>query len=155
MEISNKMQFHGKKMEYVTIVEKVLRSLTSKFDYIVCLIEESKDIDALSLDELQSSLLVYEQKINRNSTTEEQALKASIFYHSLNSEGRGKGRERGRGEQGNKNGSKNFKPYDDYQPQHKGRGGAQHYDKSKIECYKCHKFGHYRSECRIKLSNDK
>ena len=60
MEISNKMRFHGEKMEDVTIVEKILRSRTPKFDYVVCSIEESKDIDAFSLDELQSSLLVHE-----------------------------------------------------------------------------------------------
>lgn len=121
MEISNKMRFYGEKMEDVTIVENVLRSLTTKFDYVVCSIKESKDIDALSLDELQSSLLEHEQKMNHNSTTEEQALKASIFYHSSNSRGRGKGRGRRRGERGNRNGSTNFKAYNDYQPQHKGR----------------------------------
>ena len=52
MEVSNKMRFHGEKMEYVTIVEKILRSLTPKFDFVVCFIEESKDMDAFSLDEL-------------------------------------------------------------------------------------------------------
>ncbi|XP_035544147.1 uncharacterized protein LOC118347923 [Juglans regia] len=52
MEISNKMQFHGEKMEDVTIVEKILRSLTPIFDYVVCSIEESKDIDTFSLDDL-------------------------------------------------------------------------------------------------------
>ena len=62
MEISNKMRFHGEKMEDVTIVEKVLRSLTPKFDYVVCSIEESKDIDTFSLDELQSSLLRSEER---------------------------------------------------------------------------------------------
>ncbi|KAG6476880.1 hypothetical protein ZIOFF_066128 [Zingiber officinale] len=65
MEISNKMRFHGEKMGDVTNVEKILHSLTPKFDYVVCSIEESKDIDAFSLDELQSSLLVHEQKMNR------------------------------------------------------------------------------------------
>ena len=43
MEISNKMQFHGEKIEDFTIVEKILRSLTPKFDHIVCSIEKSKD----------------------------------------------------------------------------------------------------------------
>ncbi|KAL6333263.1 hypothetical protein AAG906_028446 [Vitis piasezkii] len=52
MEISNKMHFHGTKMKDVTIVEKILHSLTPKFDYVVCSIEESKDIDTFSLDEL-------------------------------------------------------------------------------------------------------
>ncbi|XP_057980102.1 uncharacterized protein LOC131165939 [Malania oleifera] len=64
MEINNKMQFHGEKMDDVTIVEKILRHLTPTFDYVVCSIEKSKDIDAFSLDELQSSLLVHEQKMN-------------------------------------------------------------------------------------------
>ncbi|XP_047252753.1 uncharacterized protein LOC124887324 [Capsicum annuum] len=64
MEISNKMRFYGEKMTDVTIVEKILCSLTSKYDYVVCSIEESKDIDELLLDELQSSLLVHEQKMN-------------------------------------------------------------------------------------------
>ncbi|KAL5762960.1 hypothetical protein ACOSP7_019224 [Xanthoceras sorbifolium] len=58
MGIANKMRFHGEQMNDVAIVEKILRSLVSKYDYVVCSIEESKDIDALSLDELQSSLLV-------------------------------------------------------------------------------------------------
>ena len=58
------MRFHGEKMNDVTIVEKILRSLTPKYDYVVCSIVESKDIDELSLDELQSSLLVHEQKMN-------------------------------------------------------------------------------------------
>lgn len=65
MKICNKMWFYEKNMADVTIVEKLLRSLLPKFDYVVCSIEESKDIDLLSLDELQSSLLVHEQKMNR------------------------------------------------------------------------------------------
>ncbi|KAG6530472.1 hypothetical protein ZIOFF_012711 [Zingiber officinale] len=44
MEISNKMRFHGEKMGDVTIVEKILHSMTPKFDYVVCSIEESKDL---------------------------------------------------------------------------------------------------------------
>lgn len=97
MGIANKRRFHGEKMEDVAIVEKILRSLTPKFDYVVCSIEESKDIDDLSLDELQSSLLLQEQKMNRSSITEEQALKASTFTQFSNSRGRGRGRSRGRG----------------------------------------------------------
>ncbi|KAH0706336.1 hypothetical protein KY289_011412 [Solanum tuberosum] len=96
MEINNKMRFHGQKMNDVIIVEKIVRSLTPKYNYVNLSIEESKDIDELSLDELQSSLLVHEQKMNRNSTSEEQALKAPTFISS-NYRGRGRGRRRGRG----------------------------------------------------------
>ena len=65
MAIANKMWIHGEKLEDVTIVEKILRSMTVKFNFVVCSIKESKDIDTLSIDELQSSLLVHEQKLSK------------------------------------------------------------------------------------------
>ncbi|KAH0689100.1 hypothetical protein KY289_016458 [Solanum tuberosum] len=127
MEINNKMRFHGDKMNDVTIIKKILRSLTLKYDYVVFFIEESKDIDASSLDELQSSLLVNEQKMNRSSTSEEQDLKAFTFISSNSrGRGRGRGRRRGKGDPGNKDGNMNFRANDDY---NKGRG--RDFDKSK------------------------
>ena len=52
-------------MQDVKVVEKILRSLTEKFNYVVCFIEESKDIDALTVNELQSSLIVHKHKFQR------------------------------------------------------------------------------------------
>ena len=46
------------------------RNLTEKFNYVVCSIEESKDIDALTVDELQSSLIVHGQKFQRQNGEE-------------------------------------------------------------------------------------
>ncbi|RVW31136.1 hypothetical protein CK203_116362 [Vitis vinifera] len=60
----------------VVIIEKILRSMTSKYDYVVCSIEESNDLDTLSIDELQSSLLVHEQRISRH-VVDEQALQVT------------------------------------------------------------------------------
>ncbi|XP_015170657.1 uncharacterized protein [Solanum tuberosum] len=134
--------------------ETILLSLSSKYGYFVCSIEESKDIDVLSLDELRNSLLVDELKMNISSTFEEHAWNASTFIPS-NSRGRGRGRGRGRRDRenrdgGNKEGSRNFRANDDY-----GRGRGRDFDKSKVECYRCHKFGHYRSECRTRLPSEK
>jgi hypothetical protein len=70
MTVANKMRIYGEQMRDVTIVEKILRSLNDKFNYIVCSIEESKDIDILSIDELQSSLVVHEQKFHRHNREE-------------------------------------------------------------------------------------
>ena len=44
MGIANNMRFHGEKIEDVAIVEKILCFLAPKFNYVVCSIEESKDI---------------------------------------------------------------------------------------------------------------
>ena len=73
MEIANDMSNCGENMNDVKIVEKILRSLTENFNFVVCSIEESKDIDLLTVDELQSSLLVHEQKV-REKWSEEQVL---------------------------------------------------------------------------------
>ncbi|XP_038883766.1 uncharacterized protein LOC120074649 [Benincasa hispida] len=98
LAIANKMRIHGEKIEDVALVDKILRSMDSKFAYVVYSIEESKDIDTLSINELQSSLLVHEQRMTSNTgPTKEQALKTST--HGENSAGRGsnRGRARGRG----------------------------------------------------------
>ncbi|XP_058103560.1 uncharacterized protein LOC131247144 [Magnolia sinica] len=60
MTVANKMRIYGEDMQDVKVVEKILRSLTEKFNYVVCSIEELKDIDVLTVDELQSSLIVHE-----------------------------------------------------------------------------------------------
>ena len=52
------------KIEDVIMVEKVLQSMISKFTFFVCSIEESNDIDPISIDELHSSLLVHEKHFN-------------------------------------------------------------------------------------------
>lgn len=63
MAIVNKMQIHRDKKEDVTTVEKILRSLTPKFNFVVCSNQEAKDVKELSLDGLQGSLLVHEQQL--------------------------------------------------------------------------------------------
>lgn len=52
LAIVNCTKMHGEKMEPGIIVEKILRSMTAKFNYIVCSIEESNDITTLSVDAL-------------------------------------------------------------------------------------------------------
>eukprot|EP00258_Populus_trichocarpa_P031704 XP_024447723.1 uncharacterized protein LOC112325426 [Populus trichocarpa] len=95
MMVANDMRNYGEDMQDVKIVEKILRTLTDKFNYIVCSIEESKDIDLLSVDELQSSLIVHEQKFRRTNS-EDQALKVT-FDEGQGRGGRGRNTYRGRG----------------------------------------------------------
>ena len=86
LTIANKMRVHGEKMEDVVVIEKILRYMAPKFDYVVCSIEESNDLNTLSIDVLQSSLLVHEQRMNG-------------YFVEEQSRGRGRGRGgfRGRG----------------------------------------------------------
>ncbi|MCH84749.1 retrovirus-related Pol polyprotein from transposon TNT 1-94, partial [Trifolium medium] len=99
LAIANKMTAQGERMTGSTIVEKILRSMTSKFDYVTCAIEESRDVTAMSIDELQSSLLVHEGKMkNHRIREEEQALKVSnLGRGNINNASRGRGRGPSRG----------------------------------------------------------
>ncbi|KAM2527251.1 hypothetical protein TB1_024527 [Malus domestica] len=114
------MRVHGEQMGDVVVIDKILRSMTPKFDYVVCSIEESNDIGSLSIDELQSSLLVHEQRMCRH-TVDEQALQ--VTNDRGRKGGRNSYRRRGRG---------------------RGRSGL---DKSTVECYYCHGLGHFQWEC--------
>ncbi|XP_068650707.1 uncharacterized protein [Aristolochia californica] len=61
MAIVKKMRIHGDKTKDVLIVKKILRSLTPKFNFVVCAIEEANDVDLLSIDELQVELIEDEE----------------------------------------------------------------------------------------------
>ena len=63
--IISQMRSYGEQITDQTIVTKVLRSLTPKFDHVVAAIEESKDMTRFSLDELMGSLQAHEARINR------------------------------------------------------------------------------------------
>lgn len=47
----NKMKSNGEIIDQSTMVNKVLRSFTPKFNYVVCSIDESNDLSTLSIDE--------------------------------------------------------------------------------------------------------
>ena len=62
--IVNQMRVYGVKISDQTVVAKLLRSLTTRFNHIVVAIEEVKDINVLSVDELSGSLQAHEARLN-------------------------------------------------------------------------------------------
>ena len=47
--VSNELKRNGDELKEVKIIEKILRSVYSKFDYIVVTIEETKDLKDITI----------------------------------------------------------------------------------------------------------
>ncbi|KAL4376201.1 hypothetical protein GQ457_02G024740 [Hibiscus cannabinus] len=157
--IVNQMKRYGETIEDVRVIEKILRSLTPKFDYVVCVIE-SNDLDSKSIEQVIGELQAQEDRFNRRQDeTIVQALKAKVYLKNnqgeknqkdrygrndhedrTNNDGgsslRNQGRSRGRGRFNNR------------------RSNEMRYDKSKVECYSCQKLGHFSWECQNEGSNE-
>lgn len=132
------MRALGHKFGKMDVVSKVLRSLTPKLDFC-CYSDrgESKKLSKLTLDDLTSTLLAHEVKVNRASAKlGDKALvmkgdSSNTNHNKGNSsgnswrEGRGRGRGyvrgRGKGPAGRRRGSIN---------------------RSQVQCFHCKKFGH-------------
>ncbi|XP_074363233.1 uncharacterized protein LOC141703691, partial [Apium graveolens] len=62
MEIVNQMKILGDDITDQHVVEKILISLTDKYEYIVAVIEETKDLSKLLIRELMGSLQAHEKR---------------------------------------------------------------------------------------------
>ncbi|KAM1354031.1 hypothetical protein ACFX2H_033436 [Malus domestica] len=164
LAVSNQLKRNGEKLEDVRIMEKILRSLDPKFEHIVVTIEETKNLEEISIEQLMGSLQAYEEKHKKRQGNDEQLLKTHVQskkkeesldnkgnqYERSHGRGRGCGHGRGRGW--------NFKNHNNYErggssTNCRGRGRSNlRYEKSQVQCYSCKKFRHYAWECRA-LSN--
>ncbi|KAI8553623.1 hypothetical protein RHMOL_Rhmol05G0030400 [Rhododendron molle] len=126
--IVNQMRRYGEKPDDVRVMEKILRSLSTKFDTVMVAIEESKNLNTKTVEELLATLEIHEQRINKRSskTGQEQALQAKLTFRRNVEKGGtsqiARGRGRGRG-------------------QAQGRGGRD------VTCYAYGGYGHYSYDC--------
>ena len=139
--IVNQMQVNGEKLNDQWIVEKMIRSLSGSFDYAIATIEERKEIFTLTMEAKWVHCVCINNEWIKESTLQ-------IWSKSCG-KGFGCGRSKGRhnfDKKKNGDGDTNSS---------KGRGNASRSkDKSHMQCFKCIKYGHYKTKCRTKLHNE-
>ena len=158
--LTNSMKNCGEEMKDQLIVEKVLCTLTARFDHVVVAMEESKDLESLKVEELQGSLEAHEQRLQErvNEKNSEQALQAHTKKGSGQYEKSKKGKGKWKGDKtkhqdGSKgdNGSSSEKGDSNSSQQKqwsKDGTGKKKKDKKHIQCWNCSEFGHFASECK-------
>ncbi|WVY99308.1 hypothetical protein V8G54_025378 [Vigna mungo] len=147
LTVANQMKACGDKITDVMIMEKILRSMSAAFDHIVVTIEETRDMEKLKIEELQSAFEAYEMRRNGRKKRDNQALK--IQY--VSDEGK---KNSSKWKNKNKDQKKGKKETDDQE----GKNGSadkknvtrRQYTKEEeknMECFVCKKKGHMSYEC--------
>ncbi|XP_021755280.1 uncharacterized protein LOC110720551 [Chenopodium quinoa] len=158
IKIVNQMKSYGEEISNEKIVQKILVSLNDNFYDIVTIIEETKDLSNLTIEQLMGSLESHEQRKNRQSNDEYVmettliAAKFSLIQEEIKRNGSMKKAE-GKDEEDS--------------PKYKGTenklfckickrtnyDSADCYFKGKAQCWICKKFGHVRKNCRFKKAD--
>ncbi|KAM0973674.1 hypothetical protein ACFX2C_016966 [Malus domestica] len=162
-DLINQMRSYGEELSRERIVQKLLISLPSAYDSICSVIEHSRDIDVIEVQEVVASLKSFAQRLERHSENKTERAFASLSVNpkSVNSPGN----------QGNRY-QKNWKPkYKNWnqKPVYQsgkqfvaaegGRNPCKHCDKyhygecflkGKPKCHCCGKIGHIARDCNTK-----
>ncbi|KAB2603157.1 hypothetical protein D8674_004162 [Pyrus ussuriensis x Pyrus communis] len=129
-DIMNQMRIYGEELSRERVVQKLLISLPRSYDSICAVIEHSKDIETLEIQEVVASLKGYEQRLDMH--TDHSTEKA---FASLNV---GSKFQKPSGFSGTQKSGKNWK--------NKGKKWDCWFE-GKPKCTNCNKFGHEVRNC--------
>ncbi|XP_022004485.1 uncharacterized protein LOC110902055 [Helianthus annuus] len=129
--IVNQLRMNEERIDEQRVIEKILRSLTRKYESVVVAIEESKDLNTISTEELLGILQSHELRLKQyDDASVEQAFqvqgnsydRSRQFKNDMSGRGRGKGRNMFNG---------------------------------MIRCYNCQRIGHTARFCNKREDSDR
>ena len=146
-ELASQATSLGKSIVEPKIVKKLLNSLPrSKFIHIATSLEQLLDLNTIKYEDIVGRLKAYEERIKEEEAHEQQGnLLYSNSGNSYGNRGRGRGLNRGRcrGNRGRGRGRDNSQ-----------ERSKEKKDYSQIECFNCHKKGHFVSFCPDKQNEE-
>ncbi|XP_076946096.1 uncharacterized protein LOC143617412 [Bidens hawaiensis] len=141
----------GKSLDERMHVRKLLEFVPTRFIQIVALIEQSTDIDEISIDEVVGKLRSYEEWLRIKNLSPGDGQDNLLYTRHDNNSGRDKrfgNRRQGKFYPSRENWQDRQNPKDmDLSSKPRTNKNWKKFDKSKFKCHKCEKFGHFQREC--------
>ncbi|XP_050154691.1 uncharacterized protein LOC126628870 [Malus sylvestris] len=166
LELVNQMKGYGEDLPRERLVQKLLISLTKEFDPVCYVIEQTKDIETIEVQEVIAALRGFAQRLDRHA---ESTIERAFSTLNLNSKGTQPNLSFGNSKPKKdwKSKGKKWDPkpqnlanrggkYDQGGKSDQSKGKCKHCDKlhygecwfkGKPKCHGCNRFGHFIKDC--------
>ncbi|CAL8992988.1 unnamed protein product [Prunus brigantina] len=154
-DLINQMRSYGEELSKGRVVQKLLISLPAMYDPICFVIEHSRDIDTIEVQEVIASLKGFAQRLERHTEPKTEKAFASLSVNSKTDKTTGRQSAKDHKNWKDKGRKWDNKPTDGAKNPCK-HCGKLHFGecrfKGKPKCYNCDKLGHIAKDCYSKKS---
>ncbi|KAI5337779.1 hypothetical protein L3X38_017050 [Prunus dulcis] len=174
LELVNQMKGYGEDLTKGRIVQKLLISLTKEFDPVCYVIEQTRDIETIEVQEVIAALRGFAQRLDRHAeNTTEKAFSSMSINQKGSQSNSGVGNNKSKKSWRSKGKKWDSKPQNSgnqsgkHEPGEKSdqaKGKCKHCDKlhygecwfkGKPKCYGCNRFGHLIKDCEQSNKTEK
>ncbi|CAL8152240.1 unnamed protein product [Prunus armeniaca] len=149
-ELINQMKTFGEALSNERLVQKVLISLSKKYDPICLVIENTKTLETVELQEVIAILKSKEQRLEMHSVDTVEKAFASF---TVNSKGQNKNASQSSSSKSQRNWNSKGKSWESKDKSQQNNYSAQSNTstqyKGKPKCYNCDRFGHLARDCTV------